>query len=145
MGHLPAPQIDSQTQPASGKFAISKLLDAQKNAEPRRSQHGNEHLLLTDQQNTGQYERGGDAIEQEYGVLLGKAPLEEFMMNVIGIGAEQRLLLKKASRHCKSDIHYRQSETQNRHGYAHDGRPSAPAVQVERSEREADEQAFRVV
>src|SRR5260370_12380753 len=66
------------------------------------------------------------------------------MRTVIGMVAEQRLVLKKASRHCKSDIHYRQSETQNRHGYAHDGRPSAPAVQGERSEREADEQASRV-
>src|SRR6202043_1292785 len=133
--------MGAQAQPASGELRIAQLLYALTSAEDGCYQHRNEHFLFAYQEDAGQDESCRSAIQDQHRMLLRQTPFEELVVHVIRVRPEERLMPEKAAGYRQRDVEDWQSETKNRHHYAHDGRSPGPAVQRKRSQSKTDKQA----
>ncbi len=107
----------------AGQFSeleVAEMLNADPDADAENRKHQAQRTTRRPQQEQAQHgEDGGNAIKQDHDLAVRHAMLQELVMNVLGVGCENRPSADQPANHGQNRLEDRQAERddRNRDGY----------------------------
>ncbi len=121
------------------------MLDPQPDAGSHHRKHQSQSAARRPQQEQAEHGKdGGDGVENDHHLAMRKTHLQQFVVDMLAIGSENRATADQPPQDGKQRFQNRQSERDHWDGHSHEGRRFLRPCQSQGAEHETDEQAARV-